>query len=282
VRIRGIPRLFYLTGPLVVGPGVQMLECAAGFRITVEAQDYFGCMMLYGRYAPEIVALFRTVVSPGDSVIDVGAQIGYLTCHLASLVGPSGRVHSFEPDPKAAARLRSAVKENGFTWVDVFPVAAGDAEGEIRFHLSQTIGWSTAVSGTHLTDLTETCVPSVRIDDLAARGQIRRPVSLVKIDVEGFECAVLDGLQVLIAEDRPLLTVEVNPVMLAPAGWNPGDLMDRIRRHDYRIYRISEEKGILGGGRVCLELIEPRSELAFCDVLCVPRGRALPAAVCEP
>jgi FkbM family methyltransferase len=206
------------------------LVCAAGFRITVEARDYFGCMMLYGRYAPELVSLFRKIVSPGDSVIDVGAQLGYLTCHLATLVGPSGRVHSFEPDPNAIGRLRAAVDENGFSWVEIFPIAASDAEGEIRFHVSQTIGWSTAVSGTHLADLAETRVASGRIDDLAARGQIRRPVKLVKIDVEGFECAVLDGMRALIEEDRPFLVVEINPPMLAAAGQTATALLDGIRR----------------------------------------------------
>jgi FkbM family methyltransferase len=279
VRIRGLPRLYHLTAPLVVGPGVQMLECAAGFRITVEARDYFGCMMLYGRYAPDIVSLFREIVSPGDSVIDVGAQIGYLTCHLASLVGQSGRVHSFEPDPNALGRLRAAVKENGFSWVDVFPVAASDTEGEIRFHVSETVGWSTAVSGTHLVNLAETRVASRRIDGLAASGQIRRPVKLVKIDVEGFECAVLDGMQALIAEDRPLLTVEVNPPMLKAAGRTPADLMDRISRHGYRIYGISEAKGMLNGGRVRLQPVDPARDPAFCDVLCVPREMALPGTL---
>jgi FkbM family methyltransferase len=279
VRIRGIPRLFYLTSPLVVGPGVQMCECAAGFQITVEAHEYAACMMLIGRYAPEIVTLLRATVAAGDSVIDVGAQIGYLTCVLAYVVGPSGRVHSFEPDPNAIERLRAAVKENSLTQVDIFPVAASDAEGEIAFHVSRTIGWSTAVSGTHLSDLSEMQVASARIDDLATRGQIRRPVRLVKIDVEGFECAVLDGMQALIAEDRPILIVEVNPSMLEPCGRTTTDLLGRIARHNYRIYRISEAHGILSGGRVCLAGMDPAQSVPFCDVLCVPREMALPGAL---
>jgi FkbM family methyltransferase len=279
VRIRGIPRLFYWTAPFVVGRGIQMHECAAGFRIAVEAHDYAGCMMLYGRYAPEIVSLFRALVRSGDSVIDIGAQIGYMTCHLASLVGESGRVHSFEPDPNAVGRLRAAVRENGFSWVEVFPVALGDAGGEITFYVSRTIGWSTALHGTHLTDLSEIRVPCLRLDDVAAGGQIRRPVALVKIDVEGFECSVLDGMQELIAKDRPLLTVEVNPAMLRAGGRSTMDMLGRIARHEYRFYEIGEVPGILNGGRVQLRLVDPAREMGSCDVLCVPRERELPAGL---
>ena len=58
-----------------------------------------------GAYEIEIVALLRELLRPGDTFVDVGANIGYLSCVAAGLVGPSGRVISFEPAPGCFSRL---------------------------------------------------------------------------------------------------------------------------------------------------------------------------------
>src|SRR5215510_15381612 len=89
LRIRGIPRLMYLSSPLIVEPGVQILESVTGVRIAIDVRDYASCMMLWGRFSPELVTLIRNLVHPGESVIDVGAQLGYITSHLAAAVGIS-------------------------------------------------------------------------------------------------------------------------------------------------------------------------------------------------
>lgn len=256
--------MFNLAAPLATN-GEVMIECADGFKIAADPRDYFGAMMLCGRYSPEIVALFREHVKPGDSVLDIGAQIGYTTCHLARLVGPSGRVQSFEPDPNALTRLRAAVEHNGFPQVDVFRFALGSTNGEITFNVSATTGWSTAVRGSHLTNLTASTAQCRRLDDL----ETRRPVSFVKIDVEGFECDVIDGMTELLRTDHPTLLVEVNPNMLSFAGHSSRELLERIAAHGYRIFTVSEEPGVFSGGK--LRLREADAVAHACDVLCVHR-----------
>jgi len=119
-------------------------------------------------------------------------------------------------------------------------------------------------------------VRCARIDQLAQERKIRRPVKLIKIDVEGFECAALDGMQRVIAEDRPFVVTEVNPLMLRPNHLTSVDLLGRIVSHDYLVYRLWERRGLLNGGMVRLELVDPRREIDFCDVVCVPGERRLP------
>lgn len=272
VRVRGLPRLFYKTAPYVFGRGRRVAEAVSGLRLAVDTSEYASCMMLYGRYAPEIVALLTRFVRPGDSVLDIGAQLGFITAHLARLTGPAGAVHSFEPDPTALARLRETLRENRLEWVKVFPVAAADKEGSLTLYLSPTLGWSTAVAGSHLQGLEPREVKAIPIDELAARGEIRRPVKLVKIDVEGFEVAVLDGMRSLISEDRPRLIVEVNPPLLRPLGQTPRDLLSRIEEHGYRIFVVREPRGVLSGGR--FELEPPPTTMEACDIFCVPEETA--------
>lgn len=268
VRVRGLPRLFYKTAPYIFGRGPRIAPSVSGLKLAVDTEEYASCMMLYGRYAPEIVALLEHFVHAGDSVVDIGAQLGFITAHLARLTGESGAVHSFEPDPSALSRLRDTLSANHFEWVHVFPVAAADRAGTLTLYVSPTLGWSTAVAGSHLTGLVPHEVTSARLDDIAARGEIRRPVKLVKIDVEGFEISVLDGMPKILAEDRPLLIVEVNPPLLRPLGRSPRDLISRIEDYNYRIYRLQEPKGLLSGGRFQLTPLSDTQEP--CDIFCVP------------
>jgi FkbM family methyltransferase len=266
----------FAASPAVFGSGLKNLETVAGFKIRIDPRDYFGCMMVYGRYAPEVITVMREMVQPGDSVIDAGAQLGYMTGHLARLVGPAGACASFEPDPSALARLRWMIRENGFSWVKIFPLAAGDSDGKISFFLSPILGWSTAVTGSHLKDLNEISVKMKSIDDIAAARAIRRPVTFVKIDVEGFECAVLDGMKRLIDEDRPAVVLEINPRMLAARGDSSSELLSRLSSRGYVVYRISSRHGDFQGGRVRLIRTDPSANLGACDVLCLPNERMLP------
>ncbi len=261
---------------MIADAGVHVIPSVSGVRLALDTNDYASCMMFYGRFSPELITLMRSVIQRGDSVIDVGAQLGYVTAHLAERVGPAGCVQSFEPDPNALAQLRATVSANGYSWVKIFPVAVSDAEGEIDFNVSPVLGWSTAVKGTHHTGLSTIRVKATTIDKLARDGQIRRPVSLIKIDVEGFECQVVDGMKETVERDRPVVLAEVNPLMLRPVGHSTADLLKRLARYDYRLFRVDEPNGVLSGGSVRLTPTAETADLEFCDVIAVPAERKVP------
>jgi FkbM family methyltransferase len=233
-------------------------------------------MMVYGRFSPELITLIKAIVRPGASVVDVGAQLGYVTAHLADLVGPEGSVQSFEPDPNAIAQLRATVRANHHEWVKILPIALGASDGEIDFYVSPTLGWSTAVPGTHRQGLTTVRVPVTTLDKLADAKMIRRPVQFVKIDVEGFEVEVLEGMKALLEQDRPCVLAEVNPVLLKPNGRTTGDLLTALERPGYRLFQVVEPQGVLNGGSVKLIPIDRSRSLDFCDVLAVPPGMQVP------
>ena len=133
VRLRGVPRLLYVTGPFVIGNGLRVVDTVSGVKITADVRDYPSCMMIYGRYAPEVVTILKFLINLGDSVVDVGAHLGYITSNMATMVGPAGAVHSLEPDPQALMQVEMTIKANDHHWVRVFGLAAGDREGELRF-----------------------------------------------------------------------------------------------------------------------------------------------------
>ena len=80
-------------------------------------------------------------------------------------------------------------------------------------------------------------------------------------------------MQSLILQIAPAIVLEVNPAMLAARGDSAVTLLSRFSHENYEIYRICERPGLLQGGRVRLERVNPIRQLDFCDVLCFPKER---------
>jgi FkbM family methyltransferase len=178
-----------LSLPFVVGPlRGNWWQLASGGKIT---------RLLLGTYEPEQSGLFRTHIRPGDQVLDIGASVGYYTLLSARLVGISGRVVSFEPDPNNLQFLRSHVEQNRLAQVTILPVALSDETGTARF------GGGTGTGTGRLCQEGECEVAVRRLDDVAAEMDLR-PQHL-KVDVEGAEMAVLRGGQKLIEKHRPTI-----------------------------------------------------------------------------
>ena len=186
-------------------------------------------------------ALMTRVIRPGDRVIDVGANIGMLTLHAASLVGPGGRVDSFEPNPTCQERIEAHLARNAIGHVVLHRVALADRPGSLTLRIpADHTGMGT------LADLSEeershfsveVPVAVVVGDDVVE--QVPRPVSFIKIDVEGFETQAIRGLSRTLGRFKPLVTTEVIASWLRRAGSSPGELADLMDGLGYRGYRLS-------------------------------------------
>jgi FkbM family methyltransferase len=121
---------------------------------------------------------------PGDTAIDVGANIGSVTLALASAVGPAGQVVAFEAHPRLYQCLVANIALNKAPHVVAHARAAGAAEGLVGFSDGSNDDENSVVSGAASLQ-----VPVSRLDDFAPQG----PVRLLKIDVEGYEPVVLAG-----------------------------------------------------------------------------------------
>jgi FkbM family methyltransferase len=240
IKLRGVPRFFWYTARPLLGESPALYELGDGTLAWLDPRDYFQVMMFYGRYSESILEIMGRYVNEGDAVIDVGAQIGFMSVQLAKLVGKGGRVYSFEPDPKARESLLSTLEANRMQQVTVFACCASSSNGEMPFFVSPQVGWSTGVAGTHLTNLSEISVESVTIDSLIEQGLISRDVRLIKIDVEGFECDVVRGAQKFLDAGRPVLIVEAWDEILRARGESVDSLRKLIRSSRYTIRSITK------------------------------------------
>ncbi len=152
-------------------------------------------LLLNGCWEPWITLAIGRLLRPGMICIDVGANLGYFTLLMADLVGPAGAVVAFEPNPRLCGLARSSLYASGFrdrTCLSEF--AAADRDGavvELSFDAALPMN-GTIVGGSRPGS---TPVKTVRLD--TACGGLPR-LDLVKIDVEGAEEAVWDGMQDLL------------------------------------------------------------------------------------
>lgn len=192
-----------------------------------------------GEYEPEQTRLFKAQCRPGDTVIDVGANVGWYTVLASKLVGDTGRVVAFEPDPESFAFLERNAAANGCGNVTLERKALSDAPGVLTLHLHEgNKGRHSTVFGFKGGDVD---VEAVRLDDYLA-GKAGR-VDLVKVDVEGAEPAVLDGMARTLEAHRGVrLVVEFAPDRVAAVGRDPRAYLDRFADQGF-VIRLIDEAG---------------------------------------
>lgn len=225
--------------------------------------DLTGLRMYVGLYEPWTVAAMRRFLAKGDTFIDVGANIGYLSAVGASLAGPNGCVHSFEPVPEYFQRLKSLAETNPRYAIIPNRVAVGDREGTSTIRTSKTsIGANTIVPGLNVDEDIERRldVSVVRLDAYIESARLER-ISLIKIDTEGFEFPVLRGLGRYLegTTNRPAIIVEVEPMAYPLLGHALADLRAFIDRYGYRAYRLDA----IGKREIDVRALQSTINLAF-------------------
>ncbi|MBI4484723.1 MAG: FkbM family methyltransferase, partial [Acidobacteria bacterium] len=212
---------------------IVIKEIADGVRLFIDLSDHvIGLNILRGTYEQDEVALVRHLLRPGDAAIDVGGHIGFFTMQMAAVVGPEGRIYAFEPLDANADLLERSIVENRFTDRVFFQrAAAGATSGDATLTFpAETLNSGGAYllrDGTApLTGNQTKQVPLVALDNLP----IRRPVRLIKMDVEGAEPQVLRGAQRILTEDRPTILSELHPTQLDRAsGVTADDFLAQVR-----------------------------------------------------
>ena len=151
------------------------------------------------QYEPHVTSALLSVLRPGDTFLDIGANIGYFSLLAASIVGEMGKVICFEPNVQNLRLLHASLLENGFQHVQVFPLAASDSRHLLKL---QSFGSNGFLAVAPSEPSNYQFVQSVAVDDLvSAEGRIR----VIKMDIEGYESFALRGMRQLIARDRPIL-----------------------------------------------------------------------------
>jgi FkbM family methyltransferase len=188
------------------------------------------------RFVKERDVLSR-VTKPGMTVIDIGANIGYYTLLFSSLVSDGGKVIALEPDSTNLRELQINVSHNELnSIVSIIPIGASDHDGVDRFEPGLN---------SHITPSGSQQVSVMKLDSI-----LKTKVDLIKIDVEGYEGAVLDGAVETIERSRPVILLELHPNLLTTHTHRQiAEGLQRNYRHlnVYQIERQSPWRRLLQG-----------------------------------
>jgi len=220
-----------------------------GLKFDADSRQWIDrCMLFNGEYEPHMRGLFQHLVTPGAVVVDVGANIGAHTLTLANLVGSTGRVLAFEPNPPIRGRLIRNLALNGFDHVDVYEYALGDAEGQLSLRVPSSSSAESANPGLAslvALDTPHELVPvRVRCFDELFQETKLRDLSMMKIDVQGFELHVLRGMRSVISQFSPPIVFEYEDWAWGKAGSSLSMVVEFFESLPYRLWAF-EERGVL-------------------------------------
>ncbi len=197
-------------------------------------------MLLSGYWEMWVTEAIVARVRPGMHVVDCGANLGYFTLVMADLVGPSGHVDAFEPNPVIADKLAKSIDVNGFLGhTSVHRAALSNVAGEAVLQVPVGEPKNAYMSPTPArAEDVAYAIPTLRLDALPNAGTI----DLIKIDVEGAEELVWGGMQGIFDNGRPLTVI----IEFAATRYSdPRGFLDRIASHGFSSELIDPDAGVI-------------------------------------
>ncbi|MGM4961888.1 FkbM family methyltransferase [Tardiphaga sp. 1201_B9_N1_1] len=198
-------------------------------------------LYLGGSYERQTKARLRNLVVPGSLVLDIGANIGAHTLSLAQLVGPNGKVIAFEPTEFAVRKLRANVALNPslaprITVNHCYLTKDDSTQVPTAIYSSWPLERGTDRHPQHLGREMRTSEAAARSLDSIIKEQSDRPVHLIKMDVDGYECDVLRGATQVMQEMKPIFVMEIAPYCLDERGASLDELLTYFAPHGYKFY----------------------------------------------
>ncbi len=214
--------------------------------------------------------VLRDAIRPGDTVLDIGANIGYYTLQFAQLVGDEGRVFAFEPDPRNFELLQRNVRQNRYQNVTLVHAAATSSAKTVRLYQN-------AINrGDHRTyDSSEgrqwVDVDGVVLDEFFAN--VDGTIDFIKMDIQGSEASALGGMKTLLQKNPGVqLVTEFWPRGLHLSGDEPRAFLQTLLDVGFEIQVIedaAEQLVPLDVDQLLEQLpIERDTDLLFTNLLC--------------
>lgn len=237
-----------------------------GMFVQIRLDDFNGRAVFFtGDVDRKVTWICSRIVRTGDTVVDVGSNIGLVTLTLAGLVGQTGYVYSFDPNPQLVAMLRRSIQRNALDNIVLQQCAIGETPDSLVLRVPQGhSGQGSLVRHVSRDCVTELTVPVMRLSDAlpSSLGHIR----FLKIDVEGFESHVLRGASRVFEQSPPdAVLFEVNDAHEFDCG-HPA--LAFLQSHGYAFFIVPR-----AWMRMRVRPFNPQTDsLVGHDLLATPRG----------
>lgn len=233
-----------------------------GIRYTLDLNQYIDSSLYYTHcWEPNTTKVMTTLIKPGMTIFDIGANIGYYTMLLAELVGGSGKVFAFEPTSDAFAKLERNLRLNSFGNVFAEQMAISNAEGTATAAIRSSYRIDSVQEKEHAEVIAFTT-----IDAYMRANNITR-LDLVKIDTDGSESRVISGGLNTLRQMRPIIVVEFSGYYLRGKGDSLDALCSLLGSLGYEFY---SERNLVKY-RDAIQLISSVPRNGYANVVCIAK-----------
>jgi FkbM family methyltransferase len=212
----------------------------------------------------------------GGDILDIGANIGYTACVFATAVKANAKapakIYAFEPDLASFATLGEIIRRKNLgDSVEIINMAAGSADGSLEFwhneeHSADHRVVTEQFKTSRLAEEKITTVAVTSVDNFVAARNLQN-ISFIKIDVQGYELAVCEGMRQALGKfPRLSVAFEYAPDGIRELGFEPSALLDFFRSAGYHLHILSRAATTLAADNRAIELAVERS--GYVDVLC--------------
>jgi len=239
-RLYKIPLPKNILIPLIniLRPNFTLID---NFKLYIDKSDRIVSekLLVYKKWEEYETKIFKENLKTGDTVLDIGAHIGYYTLIASNKVGKRGKVYAFEPDPKNFKLLKKNISENGCSNVALINSAVTLKGGQIKLFLNKEN------KGDHRAYDSKDGRESISINSMKLDEYFKnnKKVDVIKMDIQGGEFKALKGgLNLLSHNKRIKIFSEFWPMGLRLNNDSPKEYLNLLIKNKFKIFQISEEK----------------------------------------
>jgi len=209
-----------------------------GFVMLLHGDNYLEEQIIKSaQWEPSTTQFIKGLLRPGMTVADIGANIGYFSLLMASLVGPEGEVHAFEPYSGYLQRMQLSLAANSFTNIHLNEYALSSKQEHHELYKGLASArmhrWSHENPVFNKVN-DQVVVPCITFDEYAGKNLKR--LDVMRIGVDGFEMSVLEGARRSIDKYHPIIVIELYEQALKDAGTGAAEMLELFRCSNYLPY----------------------------------------------
>lgn len=231
---------------IIIGGGSSIIfKTKYNFLINLHKYEYLMSGYFFmGETNPYETKVLRSTLKNGDVFIDIGAHIGWYSLNASQIVGEKGKVIAFEPNPVCMDNLKKNVQLNDFHNITLESDAISDKNSRLDFWIGDDMGGSIIQKNTMRLTMNQKIkkikVPAQTLDNYCIKHRIKK-VNLIKIDVEGAEGRVLQGIRLTLKKFSPDIIIEWCDVTLQADNSSQDKLLRFFSARGYHPYSFTSK-----------------------------------------
>lgn len=231
--------------------GTQTLVKRQGITWSLDLREGIDfSIWLLGCFEPKTLSSYKKIIKNGDTVLDIGANIGAHTLPIASLVGPQGKVFAFEPTDYAFKKLLKNCQLNPglSSQIKCFQYLLSDSDASNIKTPPLYSSWPLdgdiegGKHALHQGHLMMTDGAKMRKLDTVCRELNITRISCIKLDIDGYESSMLKGAIEIMANFKPIIIMELAPYALDEQGTSLAELINILKHSGYALYDLSQRE----------------------------------------